>query len=55
MKGPKMNPTSAPQLLDPRDRTASRTVRQAVHTELIGLPVQRNSAGDNAGWRASSD
>jgi hypothetical protein len=53
--GTKLTPVSAPQLADPHDRTAARPVRQAAHVELIGLPVQRNTMPENAGWRAAKD
>jgi hypothetical protein len=51
----KPSSTSAPQLIDPENRTAAVPIRQAARVELIGLPTQSSPARENAGWRASRD
>jgi len=51
----KPSSTSAPQLIDPENRTAAAPIRQAARVELIGLPTQSSPARENAGWRASKD
>jgi len=51
----KPSSTSAPQLIDPENRTAAVPIRQAARVELIGLPTQSSPARENAGWRASKE
>jgi hypothetical protein len=51
----RLNSMPAPQLPDPKDRTATRSGYSSARVALVASPIQASPAQDNDGWQPARD